>query len=84
MKTKKFPPEKLLSVLAMKFRGATDDSDRISIAQEYSDVVEQLVAAKKWRLIPPLEDQLPDEWMPEQFFKHWSLRIPARRTRRSG
>jgi len=41
-------------------------------------------ASKKWKRIPTLEDQLPDEWMPEQFFRFWYLQPPARRAGRMG
>jgi len=82
MNTKKVPPAKQLCILAMQFRGTRDETERRSIALAYSQAVDELIAGKKWRLIPPLEDQLPDEWMPEAFFVHWSLRSPKRRTRR--
>lgn len=73
-------PETLLRVLAREFRGTRDVQQRTSIAQRYSQAVHRLIGSKKWQSIPPLEDQLPDEWMPAEFFEHWSLRIPPRRT----
>jgi hypothetical protein len=75
---KKVPPAKQLSILAMRFRCTRDEAERNSIAKAYSQAVDELVAGQKWRLIPPLEDQLPDEWMPEKFFEHWSLSPPRR------
>ena len=84
MSKKNVPPAKQLSILAMQFRGTKDEAERIAIARAYSQAVDQLIAGKKWRLIPPLEDQLPDEWMPETFFEHWSLSPPPRRAGRKG
>ena len=68
----------------MQFRGTRDEAERRAIAQAYSQAVDELIAGKRWRLIPPLEDQLPDEWMPETFFEHWSLGPPPRRVGRTG
>jgi len=75
-------PAKQLGILAMQFRGTRDEAERTSIAQAYSRAVAELIAGKKWRRIPPLEDQLPDEWMPENFFEYWSLCPPSRRADR--
>ena len=82
MSKKKVPPARQLGILAMRFRGTRDEAERVSIAEEYAQAVDQLIASKKWRLIPPLEDQLPDEWMPARFFAHWSLSPPPPRARR--
>jgi hypothetical protein len=76
------PCAQQLGIFAMKFRGTRDEAERAAIAQAYSQAVDRLIASKKWRSIPPLEDQLPDEWMPESFFQHWSLSPPSRRTGR--
>ena len=84
MGKKNASPVRQLSILAMQFRGTRDEEKRFAIAREYSQAVDQLIASKKWRLIPPLEDQLPDEWMPEAFFEHWSLSLPQRRAGRRG
>jgi hypothetical protein len=84
MKSKKVPSAKQLSILAMQFRGTRDEAKRITIARAYALAVDELVASKKWQQIPPLEDQLPDEWMPEAFFEHWSLTPPPRRAGRTG
>jgi hypothetical protein len=84
MKKKEFPPAKQLGILAMQFRRTRDEAERNSIARAYAEAVDQLIASNKWRSIPPLEDQLPDEWMPETFFAHWSLRLPLRRVGRAG
>jgi hypothetical protein len=74
------PAEKLLCILAREFRGTQDEHQRLAIADEYAKAVKQLIRSKSWEEIPPLEDQLPDEWMPDAFFAHWSLRPPIRRT----
>lgn len=76
--------EKHLSILAGQFRGTRDERERAAIAKEYADAVTQLINGKKWKRIPTLEDQLPDEWMPRQFFEFWSLQPPVRRTSRTG
>jgi hypothetical protein len=76
---KAVPPAKQLGVLAMRFRGTRDEAERTSIARAYSEAVAELIASEKWRRIPPLEDQLPDEWMPEAFFDYWSLGPPPGR-----
>jgi hypothetical protein len=81
---KKVPPMKQLGILAMQFRGTRDEAERTSIAKAYSEAVAQLIASKKWWWLPPLEDQLPDEWMPERFFEYWSLTPPSRGTKPKG
>jgi hypothetical protein len=73
-------PEKQLCILAREFRGTRDEQQRTGIAREYAKTVQRLIKRKNWDEIPPLEDQLPDEWMPDAFFTHWSLRPPIRRT----
>ena len=80
----KVPPEKRLCMLAREFRGTRDERERASIASKYAKAVLQLIGSKKWRRIPTLEDQLPDEWMPAEFFRYWSLRPPIRRAGRTG
>jgi hypothetical protein len=60
----------------MQFRGTRNESDRATIAKAYSQAVDELIESDNWRRIPPLEDQLPDGWMPKAFFKHWSLDRP--------
>jgi hypothetical protein len=82
LRQKKVPPAKQLGILAMQFRGTRDEAERTCIAQAYSQAVAELIASNKWRSIPPLEDQLPDEWMPEAFFEYWSLSPPPRRAER--
>ena len=78
------PPAKRLSMLAMEFRGTRDEQAREHIAKSYRQAVAELIASKKWRRIPPLEDQLPDEWMPLTFFEYWSLLAPPHRAGRTG
>jgi hypothetical protein len=72
-------PEKRLGILAMEFRATKDRAARKKIAEAYSLAVAQLIESGKWEEIPPMEDQLPDDWMPEAFFRHWSLTPPPRR-----
>ncbi len=64
----------------MQFRGTRDDTERLSIKEEYARTVKKLINSKNWNEIPPLEDQLPDEDMPEEFFQYWSLTLPTRAT----
>jgi hypothetical protein len=70
---KKVRPEEMLGILAAKFRGTRDEAKRDAIAEDYSRAVTQLIKSGKWRRIPPLEDQLPDERLPEAFFQHWDI-----------
>jgi hypothetical protein len=78
----RIPLERRLRILAREFRGTKNE--RVTIAQIYAEAVVQLINGKKWKNIPALEDQLPDEWMPEQFFTYWSLQPPVRRAGRTG
>jgi hypothetical protein len=78
------PPEKQLRILAREFRSTRDGHRRAAIAGEYAEAVKQLIDSNRWKRIPPLEDQLPDEWMPETFFAFWSLSPPIRRSDRVG
>ncbi len=76
---KRVPPGRRLGILAMEFRGTRDEAERTTIAQAYSQAVTELIDSNNWKRIPLLEEQLPDEWMPEVFFTYWSL-LPPRRT----
>lgn len=69
METKGKP--EYLGKLAMDFRGTDDEDKREMIAEDYANAVEYLIARGDWREIPPLEDQLPDEYMPESFNRYW-------------
>ena len=66
--------EDRLGELAMKFRNTRCDAEHRSIAKDYSQTVERLIHSGKWHEMPPPEDQLPDDWMPEAFFEYWSRR----------
>ncbi len=77
-------PEKRLQLLSREFRATKDEDERKSIAASYAKSVDQLIKSEKWKKIPTLEDQLPDEWMPENFFTFWSLQPPRRQARRTG
>lgn len=68
----------------MEFRGTKDQTERLAIARAYAQAVDELIASRKWNRMPPLEDQLPDEWMPETFFTHWELRPPLQQAKRTG
>jgi hypothetical protein len=35
-----------------------------------------LIRGGVWEEMPAFEDMLPDEWMPEAFFKFWSIPLP--------
>ena len=73
---KRLPLGQQLGVLAMAFRGTRDETERTRIAGAYARVVRQLIESGEWGEIPPLEDQLPDERMPNAFFEYWSLPLP--------
>jgi hypothetical protein len=78
-------PEKQLGILAMRFRGTRIEAERQQVADDYARTVTKLIKRKKgWDEIPSLEDQLPDEWMPEEFFEHWKLTPPNHRAGRAG
>ena len=72
--------ETQLGLLAMRFRGTRDETERDEAATAYGRVVDQLIASGKWEEMPSFEDMLPDERMPEAFFKFWSIPAPAART----
>ena len=61
-----------LAALAMKFRGTRDSDKRQAIAKQYAKPVKKLVKAGCWNEMPPPEDQLPDNFMPKDFFQYWS------------
>jgi hypothetical protein len=72
----KIPLETQLGLLAMRFRSTRDESERDKVAAQYAQVVDKLIASRKWREMPAFEDMLPDEWMPKAFFKFWSIPAP--------
>lgn len=63
--------EQRLSSLAMQFRGTREDAQRRAIADDYGETVRRLIDTRQWNEVPPLEDQLPPDWMPPEFFDHW-------------
>lgn len=66
--------EHRLGMLAMKFRGNRQEDERLKVAAEYAKVVKRLIKRKRpWEDIPAFEDQLPDEYMPREFFVYWGL-----------
>ena len=64
--------EERLAYLAMHFRGTRDEAERRATAQEYAETVHRLIASGKWEESPTPEEQLPDEWMPREFFEVWT------------
>jgi hypothetical protein len=70
------PLETQLGLLAMRFRSARDEPERDKVTAEYGNVIEQLIASGEWKEIPTFEDMLPDERMPEAFFRFWSIPVP--------
>ncbi len=64
--------ENRLGGLALKFRGTRGEEERRDIAEDYSQTVDRLIRSGRWDKMPPPEDQLPDAWMPREFFEYWS------------
>jgi hypothetical protein len=60
----------------MRFRSTRDASERDKVTAQYRHVVEDLIASGKWKEMPTFEDMLPDERMPEGFFRFWSIPVP--------
>jgi len=44
-----------------------------SIKYDYEQAVKRLINSGKWFDMPPFEDQLPDDMMPQIFFDYWSV-----------
>ena len=63
--------EERLGSLAMQFRSTRQDPERQDIAREYSRTVHRLIHGGQWYEMPAPEDQLPDDWMPTEFFDYW-------------
>jgi hypothetical protein len=53
---KPIPPEMMLGILAMRFRGTRDEGERDAIAQEYAAVVARLIDSGKWKGMPTFEN----------------------------
>ncbi len=60
----------------MRFRSTRNESEREKVAGEYAQLVDRLIASGKWHETPSFEDMLPDEQMPEAFFRFWSIPVP--------
>jgi hypothetical protein len=73
---KPIPPETMLGILAMRFRGTRDEGERDTIAREYAAVVARLIESGKWKVMPTFENQLPDERLPRAFFDYWKVPCP--------
>lgn len=72
----KIPLGTQLGLLAMQFRSTRDESERDKVTAQYGHVVDRLIASGKWKEMPAFEDMLPDERMPEAFFRFWSIPVP--------
>ena len=66
-----------LSQLAMRFRGTREIAERKAIAAEYAQTVKKLIKRGQWLEMPPPEDQLPDDWMPDEYFDFWASGEPT-------
>lgn len=64
--------EERLGGLAMQFRSTRREEERRDIAKDYGETVERLIHSGRWHEMPPPEDQLPNDWMPQTFFAYWS------------
>lgn len=64
--------EERLGALAMRFRGTRHEAERRAIAEDYASAVRRLIQNGGWHEAPAFEDQLPDGWMPAEFFAYWS------------
>jgi hypothetical protein len=51
--------------LAFIYRGTKDPEERRKIAEQYADAFREEFDPNDW---PAMEDQLPDEDMPQEFF----------------
>jgi len=56
----------------MRFRGTRSDAERRRIELEYAQTVDRLIHSGAWQEAPAPEDQLPDDRMPQEYFKYWS------------
>jgi hypothetical protein len=79
MRRRSIPLESQLGLLAMRFRGTKDKSERDKVAAEYESIVDKLITRGKWKEMPSFEDMLPDERMPKAFFRFWSIPEPNSR-----
>jgi hypothetical protein len=62
-----------LGRLACLFRGNRDLIHRQQVAGEYADVVRKLIVSGTWDECPSFEDQLPNIYMPDEFFQYWRI-----------
>lgn len=72
-------PNDTLGRLAREFRGTKDEEKRKEIAERYAACVAGFIRhgdffGEPWKEIPAMEDQLPDEYMPQEFFEFWKIR----------
>jgi hypothetical protein len=63
--------EDMLGRLAMQYRRTADCANRKKIAQQYSNVVDQLIQSGAWQESPPPEDQFPYADMPTSYYLYW-------------
>ncbi len=69
------PPETMLGIQAMRFRGTRDEGERDAITQEYTALVTRLIQSGEWKVMPTFENQLPDERLPRAFFDYWVVSL---------
>jgi hypothetical protein len=69
---------KELGTLAETFRTTTDNKAKQEIADFYRKRVCWLVESTKWDEMPPHENQLPQNWMPFEFYDYWESRVAQR------
>src|SRR4051812_24004314 len=60
--------EEQLGGLAMRFRSTQSSVERRDVAREYTQTVTRLIRSGSWLEMPAPEDQLPDDWMPKEFW----------------
>lgn len=60
-----------LAQLAARFRETRDETLRRRVVEDYARTVARLIEGGDWQEVPPPECQLPDEYMPREFFEHW-------------
>lgn len=65
-----------LGHLAMKFRGTRSIIERLAISDDYAKEVNRLIEGGSWTEIPGPEDELPEFWMPTEYYDHWGLQQP--------
>lgn len=62
-----------LGRICMRFRSNRDPLHRQQMTEDYAKEVKRLIATGKWDWYdyPALEDMLPHDNMPKEFFEYW-------------